>query len=101
MITVASADTASIEKALDWIKSLTEEPEVGKLYHGKVVSIKDFGAFINIMAGIDGMLHISQISEARVENVSDVLKEGQEVWVKLEKIDEKGRLGLTMKGVKQ
>ena len=53
------------------------------------------------MAGIDGMLHISQISEARVENVSDVLKEGQEVWVKLEKIDEKGRLGLTMKGVKQ
>ncbi len=101
LITVASADTASIEKALDWIKSLTEEPEVGKLYHGKVVSIKDFGAFINIMAGIDGMLHISQISEARVENVSDVLKEGQEVWVKLEKIDEKGRLGLTMKGVKQ
>ncbi|MBS7346634.1 MAG: polyribonucleotide nucleotidyltransferase [Candidatus Sacchiramonaceae bacterium] len=101
LITVASADTASIEKALAWIQSLTEEPEVGKLYHGKVVSIKDFGAFINILAGIDGMLHISQISEERVENVSDVLKEGQEVWVKLEKIDEKGRLGLTMKGVKQ
>ncbi len=101
LITVASADTESIEKALTWIKSLTEEPEVGKLYHGKVVSIKDFGAFVNIMPGIDGMLHISQISEERTENVSDVLKEGQEVWVKLDKIDEKGRLSLTMKGVKQ
>ena len=101
LITVASADTESIEKALTWIKSLTEEPEVGKLYHGKVVSIKDFGAFVNIMPGIDGMLHISQISEERTENVSDVLKEGQEVWVKLDKIDEKGLLSLTMKGVKQ
>lgn len=101
LITVASADTASIEKALNWIKSLTEEPEVGKLYHGKVVSIKDFGAFINILAGTDGMLHISQISDQRVENVSDVLKEGQEVWVKLERIDEKGRLSLTMNGVQQ
>ena len=101
LITVASADTESIEKALTWIKSLTEEPEVGKLYHGKVVSIKDFGAFVNIMPGIDGMLHISQISEERTENVSDVLKEGQEVWVKLDKIDEKGRLSLTMKGVNQ
>lgn len=101
LITIASANTESIEKALNWVKSLTEEPEVGKLYHGKVVSIKDFGAFVNIMPGIDGMLHISQISEERTENVSDVLKEGQEVWVKLDKIDEKGRLSLTMKGVKQ
>lgn len=101
LITVASADAASIEKAMNWIKSLVEEPEVGKLYHGKVVSIKDFGAFVNIMNGIDGMLHISQISESRVEKVTDVLKEGQEVWVKLEKIDDKGRLSLTMRGVEQ
>lgn len=101
LITVASADTASIEKAMNWIKSLVEEPEVGKLYHGKVVSIKDFGAFVNIMNGTDGMLHISQISESRVEKVTDVLKEGQEVWVKLEKIDDKGRLSLTMRGVEQ
>ena len=101
LITVASADAASIEKAMNWIKSLVEEPEVGKLYHGKVVSIKDFGAFVNIMNGTDGMLHISQISDSRVEKVTDVLKEGQEVWVKLEKIDDKGRLSLTMRGVEQ
>ena len=78
-----------------------EEPEVGKIYHGKVVSIKDFGAFVNILPGIDGMLHISQISEKRTEKVTDVLKQDQEIWVKLDKIDEKGRLNLTMKGVKQ
>ncbi len=66
-----------------------------------MVSIKDFGAFVNILPGIDGMLHISQISEKRTEKVTDVLKQNQEIWVKLDKIDEKGRLNLTMKGVKQ
>ena len=101
LITVASADTESIEKALTWIKSLTEEPEVGKLYHGKVVSIKDFGAFVNIMPGIDGMLHISQISEERTENVSDVLKEGQEVKVQVQDVDNRGRIKLTMKDIEQ
>lgn len=101
LITVAAADTAKIEKALNWIKGLVEEPEVGKLYHGKIVSIKEFGAFVNILPGIDGMLHISQISDKRVEKVEDVLKLEQEIWVKLEKIDDKGRLSLTMKGVKQ
>lgn len=101
LITVASADTASIEKALEWIRSITEEPEVGKTYHGKVVTIKDFGAFVNILPGTDGMLHISQLSEQRVERVTDVLKEGQMVTVLLSGIDEKGRLSLTMKGVKQ
>lgn len=101
LITVASNDTASIEKALEWIRGLTEEPEVGKLYTGRVVTIKDFGAFVNILPGTDGMLHISQISDQRVENVTDVLKEGQMVTVKLSGIDEKGRLSLTMKGVEQ
>lgn len=101
LITVASNDTASIEKALEWIRGLTEEPEVGKLYTGKVVTIKDFGAFVNIMPGTDGMLHISQLSDQRVENVTDVLKEGQMVTVLLQAIDEKGRLSLTMKGVEQ
>lgn len=101
LITVASSDTASIEKALEWIRGLTEEPEVGKLYKGKVVTIKDFGAFVNILPGTDGMLHISQISDKRVEKVTDVLKEGQEVTVLLNGIDEKGRLSLTMKGVQQ
>lgn len=101
LITVASSDTASIEKALEWIRGLTEEPEVGKIYTGKVVTIKDFGAFVNIMPGTDGMLHISQLSDKRVEKVTDVLKEGQIVNVLLSGIDEKGRLSLTMKGVSQ
>lgn len=101
LITVASPDGETIEKALNWIRSLTEEPEVGKVYTGKVVTIKDFGAFVNILPGTDGMLHISQLSDKRVEKVTDVIKEGQMVKVKLSGIDEKGRLSLTMKGVDQ
>ena len=101
LITISSSDKEKIEKALTWIKSLVEEPEVGKIYRGKVISIKDFGAFVNILPGIDGMLHISQLSEKRVEKVTDVVKQDQEIWVKLDQIDDKGRLSLTMKGVKQ
>lgn len=97
LITVAAADTEKIEKALDWIRALTEEPEVGKTYEGTVVSIKDFGAFVNIMPGTDGMVHISKLSEGRVEKVTDVLSEGQKVRVKLTGIDEKGRLSLSLK----
>ena len=97
LITVAAADTANIEKALNWIRGLTEEPEVGRIYDGTVVSIKDFGAFINILPGIDGMVHISQLSEERVEQVSDVLHEGQVLKVKLTGIDERGRLSLSLK----
>ena len=99
LITIASANGPSIEKAMQWIKDLTEEPEVGTIYEGKVVTIKDFGAFINIMPGIDGMLHISQISNERIENVTDVLSEGQMVRVKLASIDERGRLALTMRDI--
>jgi len=101
LITVASPDGESIERALEWIRGLTEEPEVGRIYTGKVVSIKDFGAFVNILPGTDGMLHISQLSDKRVEKVTDVLKEGQMVKAKLDAIDEKGRLSLTMKGIEQ
>ncbi len=100
LITVAGANEA-IDKAVEWIKSLVEEPEVGKVYEGTVVTIKDFGAFVNILPGVDGMLHISQISDKRVANVTDVLKMGQKVKVKLTAIDDKGRLSLTMKGVEQ
>lgn len=99
LITVAASDTANIEKAINWIKSLTEEPEVGRIYEGKVVSIKDFGAFINILPGIDGMVHISQLSNERVEKVEDVLHEGQIVKAKLVGIDERGRLSLSLKEV--
>lgn len=97
LITVASPNGESIEKALNWIKSLTEEPEVGRIYEGKVVSIKDFGAFVNILPGTDGMVHISQLSNERVEKVEDVLKEGQIVKAKLIGIDERGRLSLSIK----
>ena len=101
LVTVSAVNTENIEKALEWIKGLVEEPEVGKIYTGKVVTIKDFGAFVNFMPGIDGMLHISQLSNERVENVTDVLEEGQMVKVRLEAIDDRGRYSLTMKNVEQ
>lgn len=100
LVTVAAVDTESIEKALEWIKSLTVEPEVGTIYEGTVVTIKDFGAFVNIMPGIDGMVHISQIADHRVEKVEDELKEGQKVKVKLLAVDERGRLSLSIKDAK-
>ena len=101
LVTVAAADAEKIKKAMDWIKSLVEEPEPGKIYKGKVVSIKDFGAFVNILPGIDGMLHISQISDKRIEKVTDVLTVGDEIKVRLDAIDDKGRLSLSMKNVDQ
>ena len=101
LVTIASSDQASIQKALHGIKSLVEEPEPGKIYTGTVVSIKDFGAFVNIMPGIDGMLHISQISDRRLKKVEDALKIGQTIKVRLDAIDDKGRLSLSMRGVDQ
>ena len=99
LITIASPNGESIEKALNWIKSLVEEPEVGKIYQGKVVSIKDFGAFVNILPGIDGMVHISKLADHRVAKVTDVVKEGQTVRVKITDIDERGKINLTMIGL--
>jgi len=99
LITVASPDGTSIEKAMNWIKSLVEEPEVGKIYEGRVVSIKDFGAFVNILPGVDGMVHISKLAEGRVNKVTDVVKEGQTVRVKITGIDERGKINLTMIGL--
>ncbi|MFZ2125461.1 MAG: polyribonucleotide nucleotidyltransferase [Candidatus Saccharimonadales bacterium] len=99
LITVAAVDTAAIEKAMAWIKGLTEEPEVGTIYEGKVVTIKEFGAFVNIMPGIDGMVHISELSDKRVEKVTDILTEGQIVKVRLIGIDDRGRLSLSIKSV--
>ena len=99
LVTIASSNGESIDKALAWIKSLVEEPEIGKIYAGTVVAIKDFGAFVNILPGIDGMLHISQISDKRIEKVEDVLHVGDQIRVRLEAIDDKGRLSLSMKHV--
>lgn len=97
LVTVSAVNTEAIEKALEWIKGLVEEPEVGKIYEGKVVKIMEFGAFVNIMPGIDGMCHISALADTRVEKVTDVVKEGDTVRVRLVAIDDRGRLSLSMK----
>ena len=101
LVTFASTDGEKMQQAIDWVKGLVEEPEVGKVYTGTVVSLKDFGAFINILPGVDGMLHVSKIVERRISSPDEVLKVGQKVRVKLTLIDDKGRLSLTMLGIKQ
>ncbi len=101
LVTVSGDNAEQIQKAVEWIRSITEEPEVGHIYDGTVVTIKDFGAFVNIMPGIDGMLHVSQISDKRVDRVEDVLQLGQKIRVKLSAIDDKGRLSLTMRKIEQ
>ena len=99
LVTVSGNDPEKIQKALDWIRSLTEEPEVGKIYEGIVVAIKDFGAFVNILPDTDGMLHISQIREGkRLKSVDEVLKVGDKVRVRLVAIDH-GKLSLSMIGI--
>jgi len=97
-VMVASPDKQSIDAAIAYIRSLTAEPEVGKIYENvPVVNVMDFGAFVQIMPGKDGLVHVSEISEERVEKPSDVLKEGDKVTVKLVAIDDRGRLQLSMK----
>ncbi len=97
-VMIASPDKAKIDAAIQWVKSITEDPEVGGIYKDKpVVSVMDFGAFVQIMPGKDGLVHISELSEDRVEKVSDVVKEGDKVTVKLVAIDDRGRLQLSMK----
>ncbi|MBQ8156625.1 polyribonucleotide nucleotidyltransferase [Candidatus Saccharibacteria bacterium] len=101
LVTVSGNDPEKIAKAVEWIKGLTEEPEVGKIYNGTVVTIKDFGAFVNIMPGIDGMLHISQIVEGRrLKSVEEVLHVGDKVRVRLVAM-ERGKLSLSMIGVEK
>ena len=99
LVTVAGTDAEKIKRAVEWIKSLVEESEVGKVYEGTVVTIKDFGAFVNILPGVDGMLHISQISDKRLKKVEEVLHVGDKVRVKLVAIDN-GKLSLSMRDVK-
>jgi polyribonucleotide nucleotidyltransferase len=97
-VMIASPDGASIAAAKQWIQSITEDPEVGKIYVDKpVVSVMDFGAFVQIMPGKDGLVHVSELSEERVNKPSDVVKEGDKVTVKLVAIDDRGRLQLSMK----
>ena len=101
VIKIASPNNASIQKAKELIASIVDEAEVGKIYKGKVVKIMDFGAFVNFFGKKDGLVHVSQISQERVNHPKDVLKEGQEVNVKLLEIDNRGKVRLSMKVVDQ
>lgn len=97
-IMIASPDGASIEKAKQWIRDITEDPEVGHIYKDvPVVSVMDFGAFVQVLPGKDGLVHVSEMKEERVNKPSDVVKEGDRVTVKLVAIDDRGRLQLSMK----
>lgn len=98
MVMIASPDQASIEAAMQWVRNLTAEPEVGKVYENcRVVSVLDFGAFVEIMPGHEGLVHVSEMKEERVNKPSDVVKEGDRVDVKLVAIDDRGRLQLSMR----
>ena len=101
VIKIASPDGESIKKAYEMIYSIVAEPEVGKIYDGKVVKIVDFGAFVNFFGKRDGLVHVSQIKNRRLNHPSDVLKEGQDVKVKLLGFDDRGKVRLAMKMVDQ
>ncbi|MGB3336649.1 MAG: polyribonucleotide nucleotidyltransferase [Devosia sp.] len=100
-IKIASSDGSQIEAAIKWIRSITDEAEVGAIYQGTVVKTADFGAFVNFFGAKDGLVHISQLAEARVAKTTDVVKEGDKVWVKLLGFDERGKVRLSMKIVDQ
>jgi polyribonucleotide nucleotidyltransferase len=98
-INIASADEQAARAAIEMIRGITAEAEIGKIYRGKVKKITDFGAFVEILPGTDGLLHISQIAEQRIKSVSDVLKEGEEVMVKVLEVDRQGRIKLSRREV--
>jgi polyribonucleotide nucleotidyltransferase len=100
-IKIASADAHSIEAARTWIHSIVAEPEVGVIYKGKVVKIVDFGAFVNFFGARDGLVHISQLNDGRPKTVNEVVNEGDEVYVKLVGVDDRGKVRLSMKVVDQ
>jgi polyribonucleotide nucleotidyltransferase len=101
VIKISSSDLTQIEAAKNWILGIVEEPEVGKIYNGKVVNIVDFGAFVNFMGGKDGLVHVSEMKNERVERPTDVVSEGQEVKVKVLEIDNRGKVRLSMRVVDQ
>jgi len=101
VIKISSSDLSQIEAARKWIEGIVEEAEVGKIYTGKVVNIVDFGAFVNFMGGKDGLVHVSEMKNERVEKPTDVVSEGQEVKVKVLEIDNRGKVRLSMRVVDQ
>ncbi|HUI22273.1 MAG TPA: polyribonucleotide nucleotidyltransferase [Methylocella sp.] len=100
-VKVASSDGNSIRAAINWIKSIASEPEVGQIYDGTVVKVVDFGAFVNFFGAKDGLVHISQLAKGRVAKTSDVVKEGDKVKVKLLGFDDRGKVRLSMRLVDQ
>jgi polyribonucleotide nucleotidyltransferase len=100
-VKVSSSDGKAIDAAITWIKGITDEPEVGHIYQGTVVKTADFGAFVNFFGAKDGLVHISQLASQRVGKTTDVVKEGDKVWVKLLGFDERGKVRLSMKVVDQ
>jgi polyribonucleotide nucleotidyltransferase len=100
-VKIASSNAKEIEAAKKWIHTIVAEPEVGEIYEGTVVKTADFGAFVNFFGPRDGLVHISQLADARVQKTTDVVKEGQKVWVKLMGFDERGKVRLSMKVVDQ
>ena len=101
LIKIASSDKEKIDAAYKWIHSIVAEPEVGEVYKGKVVKTMDFGAFVNFFGARDGLVHISQLNDGRPEKTTDVVKEGDEVYVKLLGFDDRGKVRLSMKVVDQ
>ncbi len=101
LVMIASTDQEGAERAIEIIRGLTEDPEIGTVYTGRVVKLMEFGAFVNILPGKDGLVHISQMADERVNKVEDVVKVGDEVQVKLIDIDGQGRLNLSMKAAKK
>ena len=100
-VKVSSSDGKAIDAAIKWIKSITDEPEIGAIYQGTVVKTADFGAFVNFFGAKDGLVHISQLAAERVAKTTDVVKEGDKVWVKLLGFDERGKVRLSMKVIDQ
>ncbi len=101
VVRISTSDLQACQNAIERIKKVTAEVEVGRIYEGAIVKLTDFGAFVNVLPGRDGLVHISQISNERVEQVSDVLSEGQIVKVKVLEIDRQGRIRLTMKDIEE
>jgi len=100
-VKIASADGESIKAALKWIRGIVAEPEIGEIYDGKIVKVMDFGAFVNFFGPKDGLVHVSELAQQRVNKPSDVVKEGQAVKVKLLGFDDRGKVRLSMKAVDQ
>ena len=100
-VKVASANGEAMKAAINWIKSIASDPEIGQVYEGTVVKTMDFGAFVNFFGAKDGLVHISQLAPQRVQKVTDVVKEGDKVKVKLLGFDDRGKVRLSMKVVDQ